>query len=107
MLSAWTKAINDKTFAETCQVLNFGKQKEPPVVRAALCTYLGVCLLHSHRCHPNRKWILNNKDRKKDDDNESEKICVHLALGISPDYRQKQESVKGQIQGQIQELGDY
>ena len=46
--------------------------KEPPMVRAALCIYAGVLLLHSHRCHPNHKLILNNKDCKKDDNNKGE-----------------------------------
>jgi hypothetical protein len=48
-------------------------KKEPPVVRAALCFYSGVLVLRSHLCHPNRKLILNNKDRK-DDNNKGEII---------------------------------
>jgi len=53
------------------------------VVRAALCTYLGVLLLHSHLCHPNRKLILNNKDRKKDDNNKGEaEIRTHVGFKV-------------------------
>ena len=49
------------------------------MVRAALCTYSGVLLFHSHLCHPNGKLILNNKDRKKDDNNKGEaEDWVHI-----------------------------
>ena len=51
-------------------------KKEPPVVRAALCFYSGVLVLHSHLCHPNRNYILNNKDDNKDD-NKGEIQCTH------------------------------
>jgi len=26
-----------------------------------------VLFLHSHRCHPNRNWVLKNKDHNNDD----------------------------------------
>ena len=54
-------------------------KKEPPVVRAALCFYSGVLVLHSHLCHPNRKLILNNKDDKQDD-NKGEADHIHVGL---------------------------
>ena len=43
-------------------------------------------LLYSHRCHPNRKLILNNKDRKDDYNNGEREDRVH-GLVISVDYR--------------------
>jgi hypothetical protein len=55
----------------------------------------GVLLFHSDRCHPNRKLILNNKDRNKDDDNQGNgQIWIHV-LWISLDYRQNRDFVKG------------
>jgi len=45
-------------------------------------------LLHLHRCQSNHKEVLNNKDHNKNDNKgEAEDGCVHLAVGISPDYR--------------------
>ena len=52
-------------------------------------------LLYSHRSHPNRKLILNNKDHKYYYNNgEAEQRCIHW-LVTSPDYRRKRKSVKG------------
>jgi hypothetical protein len=65
-ISRWITITIDHRFAETCQVLSFGNKK-PPVVRAAPCICLGVLVLHSHRCHPNRNQVLKNKDHNNDD----------------------------------------
>ncbi len=56
--------------------------------------YPGV-LFHSHRCHPNRKLILNNKDHNKDDDNNRESLVWVHVLNISLDYRPNRDFVKG------------
>ncbi|GAB4463656.1 MAG: hypothetical protein Kow0070_24520 [Anaerolineales bacterium] len=75
------------------------------MVRAALCTYKRcVYLLHSHRCHPNHKQVLKNKDRNKDDNKGEAENAVHLAWDISPDYRQKTKFVKGRFTKHIQTL---
>lgn len=61
-----------------------------------------VCeLFHSHRCQSNHKQVLNNKDHNKDDDKGEAKNAVHLALGISPDYRLFRKSVKGQFSDSV------
>jgi hypothetical protein len=55
--------------------------KEPPLVGVALVFMFleEVCLLHLHLCHPNHKLILNNKDRKKDDNNKDRRNRVHVS----------------------------
>ena len=74
-------------------------KKKPPHLVGAACTFLDqVCLLSSHRCHPNRKLILNNKDRNKDDNKGEIKHGWIHGLLISSDYMQKRKSVKGQMQ---------
>jgi len=64
------------------------------VVRAALRSLSD--LLCSHRSHPNQKRILNNKDRK-DDYNKGEAGNEIHGLFVSPDYRRKRQSVKGEF----------
>jgi hypothetical protein len=62
-------------------MVRFSVTKEPPVVRAALCIYLGVILvLRSHRCHPNHVYVLNNKDCNKDDNKGEAEDQVHFGL---------------------------
>ena len=74
-----------------------GIKKEPPVVRAALCTYLGVVLLYSHSCHPNRKLILNNKDRKEDDNYDGEKRYIHWLKVFRPIIGRNENPSRGKI----------
>jgi hypothetical protein len=51
-------------------------------------------LLHFHLRHPNRNLALNNKDRKNDDKDEAEQVCVHDLYQISLDYRRLAGKVK-------------
>ena len=70
-------------------------QKEPPFCWAALEYFLSRCvLLHFHLRHPNRNLALNNKDRKNDDQNEAEQVCMHGLYQISLDYRRLAGKVK-------------
>jgi hypothetical protein len=57
-------------------------------------------LLCSHRCHPNRKLSFNNKDAGKDDNKGEAEDRIHW-LVISPDYRQKRKSVKGNLSDSV------
>lgn len=66
------------------------------MVRAALA-FTRVLFFHSHLRHPNHKQVLNNKDHNKDDDKGEADDRVHLAVGISPDYRLIRKFVKGQF----------
>ena len=77
-------------------IVRFGYKKSRPWL-GRLFAFTQVLFLHSHLCHPNHKQVLNNKDRKKDDNKGEAEDRVHLAVGISPDYRQKQKSVKGLV----------
>lgn len=71
-------------------------KKEPPFCWAALVYFLSRCvLLHFHLRHPNRNLALNNKDRKNNDKDEAEKVCVHGLYQISLDYRRLARKVKG------------
>jgi hypothetical protein len=66
--------------------------KKPPVVRAALCVYLGVCYfftLTGAILTTIRSLII--RTARTTTIREREKIGLISALGISPDYRPIQE----------------
>jgi hypothetical protein len=57
-------------------LVSFRKQKSRPWL-GGLCFFMPVCLLRSHRCHPNHILVLKNKDRNNNDKDEAEENGLH------------------------------
>jgi len=57
----------------------FGYKKSRPVWLGGSCLQVWFAsLLYSHRCRLNHKEVLNNKDRKNDDNKgEGQQMCRH------------------------------
>ena len=56
-----------------------------------------MLFLHSHRCHPNRNQVLNNKDHNNDDNKGEAEDRTHLGLRYFADYRQIRKLVKSEF----------
>ncbi len=59
-----------------------------------------VSLFHSHRCRPNRKLVLKNKDRNNNDKDEGEEGRIHHICKFRPiigAFENKSRVSQGQI----------